>query len=120
MDVQSVIVGAPPPSVQAQINGTGNGGDMISKQFVQTPIGQPNQQIAYIPVALALFARFGSLFFYTLSGELTAGVVKIIHLQTWQESVLVALTAAVVGLVFSLSTIFGNLEKKYPIVSQLT
>lgn len=111
-DVQAVVVGPAPL-------GTGDGG-MIKKQLVETPMGQPDQRVAYIPTALALIARAGSLFFYALNGELGAGALGIIHRQTWHEAVLVAGSITAVGMVGSLATLFGNLEKKYPIVSQLT
>jgi hypothetical protein len=112
-DVQQAIVVGPAPT------GTGDGG-VIKQQVVETPAGQPNQQTAYIPVALALVSRAGSLFFFTLSGQLGAGAVGVIAQQTWKNALLIAASAAAVGLVTSLATVFGNLEKKYPIVSQLT
>lgn len=112
MEIQSVAIGAPPA-------GTGDGG-IIKQQLVETPEGQPDQNITYIPVVIAILARVGSTFFTTLSGQVTAGAFNILHGQTWQEALTISASAAVVVLIISLGTIFGNLEKRYPIVSQLT
>jgi hypothetical protein len=112
-DVQQAIVVGPAPT------GTGDGG-VIKQQLVATPEGQPNQQTAYIPIALALVARTGSIFFFTMSGQLGAGAVGVIAQQSWKNALLISASAAAVGLVTSLATVFANLERKYPIVSQLT
>ena len=118
-EIQSVIVGAPPAS--AFISGTGDGTDgIIKKQVVETPAGQPNQVTAYIPTFVALLVRAGSIFTTTLLGQLAAGSVGVIPVQTWREAALIAGSATAVGMVTSIAALLSSLEKKYPIVTQIT
>lgn len=116
MEIQSIAIGTPPESAQV-ISGTGNG---FQKTLAETAGGQPNVVTTWIKTPLAFFARFGSVFMLTLMGQLGAGAVKVIPLQTWHDASIISLSAALVGLGWSLVTWFANLEKKYPIVSQLT
>lgn len=118
-EIQSVIVGAPPTS--AFISGTGDGTDgIIKKQVVETPAGQPDQVTAYIPTFIALIVRAGSIFGTTLLGQLAAGATGVIPAQSWKEASLIAASAMAVGMVTSVTAILGSLEKKYPIVTQIT
>lgn len=118
MEIQSIAVGEPPPSAQ-KIVGTGDGGS-FTKTMAETREGQPDTVTTWIPTVYALAARFGSVFFVTLGGQLVAGGTGVIPAQTWQTAGLVSVSSAAVALILSLGTLFGNLEKKFPIVSQLT
>lgn len=118
-EIQSVVVGPPPPT--ATITGTGDGGEgVIKKQLVQTPMGQPDQVTAYIPTVVALFVRFASVFFQTLGGLVTAQALGILDTTGWKVALLAALSVAVVNLIISLGAVFANLEKRFPLVSQVT
>jgi hypothetical protein len=100
------------------IGGTGDG--RMKTMAAETPIGSPDVSVTFIPTAIALIARASSAFFTVLGGQLGAGAIGVIGVQTWKDAVLIAASAAAVNLVFSLGTVSSNLEKKFPIVSQLT
>lgn len=117
MEIQSVVVGAPPPNAQI-VEGTGDG--TIKHTLSETAEGQPDNVTAWIPTGIALIARAGSVFTTTLVGQLGAGAGGLIPAQSWHDAAMISLSATAVALLISIGTLFGNLEKRFPIVSQLT
>jgi hypothetical protein len=101
--------------VTALMIGTGDAGTPKT-QLIETPPGQPDILMKRITPLIALLARAGSVFFTTMSGQIGAGAIGVIHGQTWQDSALISASAAAAATIWSLATIFGNLEKRYPIL----
>lgn len=79
-----------------------------------TPPGQPNLNVRVITPIIALIVRAANLFFITLSGTL---VVSAFSDGSLKEVVIQTLAIVALGVVKDCATIFGNLERKYPLAT---
>lgn len=121
------FVGAQPIKV-AMIGGTGDGSlpAHMHDQVMATPgTATPNLIVKVVPVALALFVRFGNAYFTTIVGIVTAGMTsygqQIMPTSDFADllykSALLAISGPTVALLKDLVTIFGKLEGKFPLLT---
>lgn len=114
------------PPVSVALIGTGEGGVAPSDtRFVaHTPEEQPNLYVKVVAPTVAILIRAVNLFLVTFSGVLgLAGLdpAHVLPVQDFKQAVAVAawsgLSAAFIGTVKNLITVFGQLEGKYPLAS---
>jgi hypothetical protein len=122
------FVGVPEPIKVAVVAGTGDGGlphDMHDQVLATPGSAVPNVVVKVVPVALALFVRFGNAYFTTLVGIVTAGLTtygsEIMPSSdfadlVWKSSLL-AVSGPSVAFLKDLVTIFGKLEQKFPLMT---
>jgi len=116
-----------PVTISLVGTGTTEGGGVAptpSGTIATTPGTQPNLIINVITPVVAILVRAINLFLVTFSGVITlAGVGgdKVLPVQDVQSALAVAawagVSAAGVGTVKNLITVFGRLEGKYPLAS---
>ena len=79
-----------------------------------TPEGQPNLPIRLIAPLIAVLVRALNLFFLTLSGTLAVSAFSDGSLES---VVIQTLTIVGLGVIKDCATVFGNLERKYPLAT---
>lgn len=122
------FVGTPEPLQVAVIQGTGDGRmpAHMDGTIAPTP-GQatPNVRFKVVPVAMALFVRFGNAYFTTLVGIVTAGMTPYgadimptsNFVDLLAKASMLAIAGPTVALLKDLVTIFGKLEGKFPLLT---
>lgn len=116
------------------VGGAGTGLQPGTEVKVETPAGQPNASIQVVGPLVALFVRFGHLYFLTLSGIIGGAITAhalagsdttqqqlLIHYAdfgdlVWKSAQL-SLAVPGVGLIKDLVTIFGKLEQRFPFLT---
>ncbi len=98
------------PVTVTVIGGTGEGSPLTTGTIGTTPDHQPNLRVNVVPTLVAVVVRSLHLFFLTLSGSLVTE-------HSLRSSVIVALGATGLGVVKDCVTVFGGLEKKFPLLS---
>ncbi len=112
-----------PVSVTVIGTGDGGGAPLTSGTQAVTPDHQPNLVVQVVTPLVAVSVRFGNAFCVSLAGSLAAGGLgdKILPHADFGEllrsSIFLAGCIAGVGLVKDLATVFGGLEKKFPLAS---
>ncbi len=99
-----------PPVVVTVIGGTGAGSPLTTGTVGITPDHQPNLVAQVVPPVRAMLIRGLYLFFFSLSGSLVTE-------HSLKASALTALAAMGLGIVRDCVTIFGNLEKQFPLAT---
>lgn len=107
-----------PNIIPVNVVGSNTGG--METKIVETPGGQKDFAVTFIPVIYALGARFASVFFNTLAGTTVLNGFGYIDIDLATTGLKIAGSAATMALVISLGTLSSSLEKKYPILSQFT
>jgi hypothetical protein len=118
--------GAPVVTVAMIGTGTGDGGltPITDGTKAITPDHQPNVIFTVIGPALAIAVRFVNRFLLSLGGSIGISDTPLAnwapanlqHLDFHALAIL-ALSAATVGLLKDLITVFGRLEQKYPLAT---
>lgn len=78
---------------------------------------QPDLRINVVTPTIAIAVRFVHLFLITLVGLMGSEQIGVIDVGGLREQALVALSAAGVGFLKDLVTVFGRLEGRYPLVT---
>lgn len=119
-DDQQKTAPMPLEPVQALVIGsTGDGGTV--QKTIQTPDGQPNIIIQVVSPMLAILVRFVNSFLVMLVSLVSAGMTtNIIPAKDFWDLVVKCATLSVagagLGFLKDLVTVFGNLEKKFPLL----
>lgn len=102
----------------------GTGAPIEDGQVIVTPPGQPNLVARVIGPTVAILVRFANAYLTALVGLLMAAGVSsgaAVGAADFYHSLLscstLALAGPVVAFLKDLITIFGNLEKKYPLLT---
>ena len=119
-DEEPKTVAAPvPPDSQVVMGGTGDG--TMRKQLVETPQGQPDVMVHFVPTALAVLVRFVDTFLTILVAAIGAGATTSIIPAKDVLDLLVkcgslALGGAIIGMLKDLIVIAGKLKRKFPLL----
>lgn len=110
-----------PVTISIVGTGTGDGGGVAptpNGTIAETPGTQPNLLVNVVPPVIAIAIRFVNQFLTAFAGFIGVDVVapNLFSLDV-REMALLALSAATIGLIKNLITIFGRLEGKYPLVT---
>lgn len=113
------------PPIAVTVIGTedsGIGVPLTTGTIAATPDHQPNIVVHVIPPIVAIVVRFANLYVITLTGLLTAaGATGVIKASDFWHLLLkcggVALVPPALGMLKDLVTIFGQLEKKFPLLT---
>lgn len=102
--------------------GTGTGDGNVTKTELVTSGKEPNVILTVVQPILAILIRFINAYLTMLVGLVGAGMVSnIIPAQDFVHLVLKCAALSLAGAGFSflkdLVTVFGNLEKKYPLLT---
>jgi len=117
---------SPIPTVSVTLVGTGQSANPIPKGTeAVTPNHFPNVVVNVIGPFVAISVRFANLFLTTLLGLVAAAMTpaggKLLYGSDFVHTVLVcaslALPGAGIGLLKDLITIFGRLERAYPLAT---
>lgn len=107
--------------VAVTVIGTGDGGLKTGTTAI-TPGKQPNLLVTAISPAVAILIRFVNAYLTILVGLVAAGMTSdVIPAEDFAHLVLacakLSIAGAGLGLLKDCLTIFGNLEKKFPLLS---
>ncbi len=120
IDDQPKTVPAPqPPDSQVVMGGTGDG--TRRQQLMETPQGQPDVMVHFVPTALAVLVRFADTFLTILVAAIGAGATTNIIPADDVVSLLgkcgsLALGGAIIGMLKDLIVIAGKLKRKFPLL----
>jgi hypothetical protein len=109
-----------PVTISIVGTGTGDGGGMAptpNGTIAVTPGQQPDLRINVVTPVIAIMVRFLHLFLVSFSGAIGANELGIIDIGGLTPKLAIALSAAGVGSIKDLITVFGRLEGKYPLIS---
>lgn len=111
----------PLPVTVIGVRTEGTGAVIPNGQVITTPDHQPNLVVQVIRPSVAVLVRAGNVFLNTLLGGLgltIAGTqVQSLAWASWKGALVIAASAAIVNTIQSLVTIFGDLEKKHPLLT---
>lgn len=101
--------------------GTGDGSPMVNGQIIPTPDHQPNLVVRVVTPIVAILVRAISVFLNSLLGGLGlvggGTLTGTLPWATWRVALAFAACAALVNMIQSAATIFGNLEKNHPLLT---
>lgn len=107
--------------IKLAVIGTGDG-DAVTSVKITTPVGNPNGILKVVTPILGISIRFINTFLTVLSGILLGAMsTNVIEASDFIHLVYkcagLSLAGAGVGLIKDLITVFGNLEKKFPLLT---
>lgn len=123
---EKITQSRPVEPVQVAVIGTGDSSKLATGVQAVTPDPhQPNLIVTVVGPAFAIVIRFINVFLAQFSGLVLAGMAgpgaKLLYtgdfLQFLGTCASLSLPGAIVDLVKNLVTIFGRLERKYPILT---
>lgn len=118
----------PLPPIAITLVGTGDGGGIPQGTVAQTPHGIPNVVVNLVSPALAIAIRFVNFYLTTLIGLVPAAltpkgaeVMDALGAKDFFQVLVacgsIAVAPATLNLLKDLVTLFGDLEKKHPILT---
>lgn len=116
-------MGDPAKVEPVTIIGTGDGGPPLTSGIVaQTPDHLPNLAIRVVTPIVAIGVRFVNTYLTLMAGIVTAGMTSdVLPYEDFRGLLILgaklAVSGAVVGLIKDVITVFGKLEKQYPLLT---
>lgn len=111
------------PPVEVTVIGTGTGASPLTTGTTgTTPDHQPNILVTVISPLMAILIRFANAYLTMLVGLITAGMATNIipasdFLHLVKACAQLSVAGAGLGLLKDLVTVFGGLERKYPLAT---
>lgn len=98
-----------------------SGAPIVNGQVIQTPDSQPNLVVRVISPLVAVFVRAAKVFINTLLGGLgltgVSAATGTLPWASWEAAAATAASAAFVSILLNATTILGDLEKRFPLLT---